>query len=134
MESGRCTGGIFKLRELISEHPSELAYDFRSRFNIGIQEIGYRVPYSEAVLLAAILLRDPTSWLQAAYNQWKHPASLEWIMLAQQLEAFVAAHSKTKPKPIPMPWQAPIRSGRPSLPEERVREILDAMRPKETDG
>lgn len=134
MEPGWFAGGICKLRELIEEHPSEFAYDFRSRFNIGIQEIGYRVPYSEAILLCAVLLRDPTSWLQAAYNEWKHPASMEWMTLVQQLDAFVAANSKNRVKPTPMPWQGPKRYGNPSVPEWKVREVLDAMRPKETDG
>jgi hypothetical protein len=77
---------------------------------------------------------DSTSWLQAAVNEWKFPASPEWIMLTQQFDAFVAANSKNRPKPTQMPWQAPKIMGRPKLPEHQVRAILDAMRPKETDG
>jgi hypothetical protein len=129
--SGSTTGGIFRLFELIEEHPSEFAYDFRHRFNIGLDDIGTTVPLREAILLVQVLLRDPSSWLQAAVNEWKHPASMEWVMLVQQFDAFVMANSKNKPKPTPMPWQAPIRSGKPAVSEEKVRAILDAMRPKE---
>lgn len=81
-------------------------------------------------MLAAVVLRDPTSWLQAAYNEWKHPASMEWVLLVQQLDAYLAVNSKNH-KPTLMPWQAPITSGKPAVSESRVREILDAMRPKE---
>jgi hypothetical protein len=57
---------------------------------------------------------------------------MEWVMAVQQFDAFVMANSKNKHKPTPMPWQSPIRSGKPTLPEETVRAVLDAMRPKET--
>jgi hypothetical protein len=134
VESRWFAGGILRLRELIEEHPSEFAYDFRHRFNIGLHEVGYRIPYGEAILLTGVLLRDPSSWLQAAVNEWKHPASMEWMILVQQLDAFVMANSKTRPKPTPMPWQGPKRYGKPTVSEEKVRAVLDAMRPKENDG
>lgn len=129
MDSGCPIGGILKLLELIEEHPAEFAYDFRSRFGLSIDDIGSSVSWREAVLLTAVLLREPDSWLQAVVNEWRFPVSKEWIMLVQQFDAFLAANSK-HPKPTPMPWQAPIRSGKPTLPQEQVRAILDAMRPK----
>lgn len=134
MDFRSTTGGILWLLELIEEHPAEFAYDFRSRFNLSIDDIGFSVSYREALLLTSVLLRETDSWLQAAYNEWQFPASKEWIMLVQQFDAFVAANSKN-PKPTQMPWQAPRRSGKPAVSQEKVREILDAMRPKkETNG
>lgn len=129
MASGCTTGGILWLFELIEEHRPEFAFDFRSRFNLSIEDIGKTYTYHEAFLLTIVLMRDSTSWVQAAVNNWKFPASMEWIMQVQQFDAFVAVNSKN-PKPTPMPWQAPIRSGKPALSDEKVREILNAMRPE----
>ena len=59
-------------------HPAEFAYDFRSRFNLSFEAIGSTVSLLEAVYLVAMLLRDPTSWLQAAHRAlrvliWRSP-------------------------------------------------------------
>lgn len=86
--------------------------------------------WHEAFLLVTILMKDTSSWLQAAYNEWTHPVTPEWIMLVQQFDAFAMVNSKNKPKPTKMPWQAPHRSGKPTIPDEEVRRILDAMRPQ----
>jgi hypothetical protein len=134
VDTGSAAGGILKLRELIAEHPAEFAYDFRSRFGVSYEAIGYDISYREALALVAVLLKDPTSWLQAAENKWRFPASQEWIMLVQQFDAFVMANSKNRPQPTKMPWDNPVRSGKPAISQDRVREILDAMRPKENDG
>lgn len=87
-------------------------------------------------MLVSVLMRDPTSWTQAAKNGWKHPASFEWMVLAQSFDLLYAVNSKNKTKPLPRPWPDANakRSGKPAVEESRVREILDAMRPKETDG
>lgn len=130
MGAGCINGGILTLRELIEEHPAEFAYDFRSRFNLGIDDIGTRISWREAYLLVIVLLKDSTSWLQAAYNDWSYPVSMEWVMLVQQFDAFAMVNSKRKPQPTKMPWQTPIKSGKPQVSEKRVREILDAMRPQ----
>jgi hypothetical protein len=55
-------------------------------------------------------------------------------MQVQQLDAFVAANSKNKPKRTTMPWEHPKVSGKPTIPQAQVRAILDAMKPKDTDG
>ena len=136
MDSGRERGGIFERRERIAEHEAEITYDFRSRFNIGLDEIGDRITWRETVQLVTILLRDPSSWLQASARNWKHPASYEWTMLASIFDAQVMANSKKKPKPFPRPWQntANRTGGKTRLPRHLVMERLALMNPKESDG
>jgi len=63
MDTGCTCGGILKLQELIEEHPAELAYDLRSMCGVSIDDIGVRVSYREAVLLVAVITRNPESWL-----------------------------------------------------------------------
>lgn len=136
MDSGCPSGGILKLRELISEHPSEFAYDFRTRFNLSIFDVGYGLSFGEAVLLVAALLRDPTSWLQAATNDWKAPASPEWQLLARLVDVQTMSKSKNKVKPVERPWPDKSVSrigGTTEIPQDRLRSVLDAMRSKESD-
>lgn len=133
MDTGGTRGGILWLLGVVEEHPAEFAYDFRSRFGLSIDDLGKTYSYREALLLCAVLMRDSNSWIQSAVNGWSTPVSQEWVMLVQQFDAYVAVNSKN-PKPTPMPWQAAAVSGRPTVSQERVREILDSMRPKETNG
>lgn len=104
MDSGRTYGGTLRLLELIEAHPAEITYDFRSRFQIGLEEIGDRISYLEAIYLASVLLRDPSSWLQAAVNDWKFPVSREWQVSVHTYDLHAAVNSKNKPKPYPTPW------------------------------
>ena len=136
MGSGSEPGGIFQLFELIEEHPAEFAYDFRSRFNLGVADIGNKITWLEALQLTSVLLRDPSSWLQAAFSQWRYPVSHEWMLLANIFDLHVKVNSKNPPKPYTRPWpeQGAERSGKPAVPESRVREVLNAMRPEENDG
>lgn len=136
MGSGSTTGGIFQLFELIEEHPSEIAYDFRARFNLSVADFGAKITWLEVLQLTSILLRDPTSWLQAAHGKWKHPISYDWLVLANTFDLLAQVNSKNTPKPYARPWsdQGAERSGKPAVPESRVREVLNAMRPEENDG
>jgi hypothetical protein len=90
----------------------------------------------EAVYLTAVLLRDPSSWLQASYAEWSHPASYEWQVLAHVYDSVTGAHYK-KPKPYPTPWPTEDRNRIGSgklLPRELVEQRLRQMNPKENDG
>ena len=58
-----------------------------------------------------ILLRDPSSWLQAADGEWDYPVSREWIVGTHTYDLHAAVNSK-KPKPYPKPW-----------PDENVNKI-----------
>jgi hypothetical protein len=131
----RCViGGICKLLEIIEEHPSEIAYDLRSRFNFGIQDIGISIPWIEAVRLIAVLLRDPSSWTQAAKNNWDYPVDRNWIVASHSYDLLAMVNSKKKPKPYPSPWpNANVNRLRPKKAQLRsqVLEKLRLMNPKE---
>lgn len=130
------SGGICKLLEIIEEHPVELAYDFRSKFNLSFEDIGNGVTYKEAIMLVAALLRDTSSWLQAAHAEWDHPVSREWIVLSHVYDLLAAVNSKNKPKPYPTPWPAEgvQKIGRSKQSRLEVMAALDRMNPKENDG
>lgn len=140
MDSGSEPGGILKLRELIEEHPAEIAYDFRIKFGLSVEQISYTVSYGEAVMLVSMLLRDPSSWLQAAVNRWKYPVSPEWMVMANLFDLTMAVNSKNKPKPMDRPWPKKNDGSRigdtTTLSQDKIREILDDIRTKEenTDG
>lgn len=115
-------------------HPAEFAYDFRSRFNLSFEAIGSTVSLLEAVYLVAMLLRDPTSWLQAAHRDWKNPVSQEWMITANTYDLLMKVNSKTKPKPYPRPWPADNVStigSNQRLSRATVLERLESMNPKE---
>lgn len=131
------TGGILRLLELQEAHPSEFAYDFRSRFNLSFEDIGTKVSYMEAIYLVAVLMRDPSSWLQGAYNGWKHPASMEWIVSTQIYDLLAIVNSKQKPKPYPMPWPDTNKKKLGSNKKQDSRTVLaklERMNPKESNG
>lgn len=56
-----------------------------------------------------MLLKDPTSWLQAAMNNWKHPVSFEWTLLAAQydMNAHLNTRKGSKAQLFQKPWPAP---------------------------
>lgn len=136
MDAGCANGGIFKLRELIEEHPAEIAYDFRHRFNLSAFEIGRSVTWVEAIMLIAVLMRDPSSWLQASYSGWDFPVSREWIVAAHSYDLLAMVNSgkgkKPKPYPNPFPTKSDVRVGKTDLPRGVVVAHLAKMNPKES--
>ena len=134
MDPGWPSGGICKLRELIAEHPAELAYDFRHRFNLGVKDIGHSITWLEAVQLVSVLLRDPSSWTQAARNNWDYPVDRNWIVASHAYDLLAMVNSKKKPKPYPTPWpDANVNRLRPNKAQNRnqVLEKLRLMNPKD---
>lgn len=135
MDTGCTCGGILKLQELIEEHPAELAYDLRSMCGVSIDDIGVRVSYREAVLLVAVITRNPESWLQAARAGWSYPVSREWIVGSHTYDLLAMANSgkgkKPKPYPNPFPNKDVVRTGKTTRTPEEVRKILNWMNPKE---
>ena len=129
-------GGILWLRELISEHPTAFAYDFRSRFNVSSTEIGYSIKYGEAYLLVAQLLKDPSSAVFAAANEWDFPLSREGLMLADLFDLLHQANSSKKVRNrYPRPFkQGAKRVGKTNRSAADVKKILSRMNPKENDG
>lgn len=52
-----------------------------------------------------MLLKDTTSWLQAAYNKWDYPASKEYLMQLETFDLLAIVNSKRKPKPVKRPFK-----------------------------
>ena len=136
MDSGCTSGGILKLRELIEEHPAELAYDLRSKCGVSIDHIGSTVSYREAILLVSVLMRMSDSWLQSVSSGWDYPVSREWIVSAHIYDLTAAVNSgkgkKPKPYPNPFPNTNQVRTGRTDRSPAEVRELLERMNPKES--
>ena len=135
MDTGRTRGGSVKLLELIEEHPAELAYDFRSRFGLSIDSIGDGVTYREALLLVSVLVRDPSSWTQAAWSGWEYPVTREWIVASHTYDLHASINTgkgkKPKPYPNPFPEKGLTRTGKTSRPAGEVIDLLARMNPKE---
>ena len=111
-----------------------MAYDFRTRFHVSFFEIGKSVTWLEAIYLISVLLADPSSQLQSAVNDWKHPVSYEWIVLTHIFDLLAMANSKKKPKPYPAPWPNPnVNRLKPSQAQDRsqVLKQLRRMNPEE---
>ncbi len=138
MDSGSRRGGSLRLLELLQTYTGEFAYDFRSRFNLSYQEIGFNVSLLETAYLVGELLKDPSSHLQAAVNKWSQPVSREWTVLVNLYDLIARVNSgKQKPKPYPVPWprDGANRIGRTlKATREQVIERLERMNPKEKDG
>lgn len=112
---------------LIEDHKAAFVYDFRHRFGLGLGDLGTTVPWVEVVYLVAVLLRDPSSWLQVSYNKWHHPVSFEWAAHAATYDLLAQVHSKRKPKPYPRPWPTTTNT-RKGTPRLDGREILERAR------
>jgi hypothetical protein len=105
MDSRFNTGGILWLRELTEKHPAEITADFRSRYNLSIENAGVEYSYREATYLTFMLLKDTSSWLSAAYNKWDYPASKEYLMQLTTFDLLHTVNSKKKPKPLNRPYK-----------------------------
>lgn len=112
---------------LIEDHKAAFVYDFRHRFGLGLGDLGTTVPWVEVVYLVAVLLRDPSSWLQVSYNGWHHPVSFEWAAHAATYDLLAQVHSKRKPKPYPRPWPTTTNT-RKGTARLDGREILERAR------
>ena len=127
MDGWRSTGGIIAVLGLLEDHKAAFVYDFRQRFGLGLNDLGTTVPWVEVVYLVAVLLRDPSSWLQVSKNGWHHPVSFEWATQAATYDLLAQVNSKRKPKPYPRPW--PTKNGnRVGTPRRDSREILERAR------
>jgi hypothetical protein len=135
MDAGVARGGICKVLELIEDYPAALAYDFRTRFQLSIDDIGRGITWREAVLLISVLIRDPASWLQAAWSGWDYPVSREWIVSSHLWDLLASVNSgkgrKPKPYPNPFPSKDQSRSGKTDLPPDEVIKLLARMNPEE---
>jgi len=118
------SGGIFAVCEILADYKPAFTYDFRARFGLGLADIGTTVPWDEVIYLVTILLSDPTSWLQAAKADWKHPINYNWTIEAATYDLLAQVNSKRKPKPWPRPWNEAGRSTKGRRVRKDAREIL----------
>jgi len=98
---------------------------------LGIADLGTTVPWNEVVYLVAVLLRDPSSWLQTSTNKWAHPVSYEWAAQAATYDLLAQVHSKRKPKPYPRPWSN--GQGRKGTVNPNARDLLKKARQGEME-
>lgn len=136
MDSGGRRGGTIKVLDYVQDHPIELAYDFRHKFNLSIEDIGGTVTLYEAVLLIASLLQQTDSQLQAVVNDWDYAVSREWILLRDIYDAFAQANFK-KPTPYPTPWLSENTKkigGKSKQSKADVLARLNQMNPEEDNG
>jgi hypothetical protein len=108
--------------------------DFRTQFQLSAFELGKSISWLEGIYLVSSLMANPSSHLQAAINDWKHPVSYEWIVLSHIFDLLAMSNSKKKPKPYPTPWPNPnVNRLKPNKPQNRpeVLKQLRRMNPKE---
>lgn len=120
-------GGIEGLIELIGEHRSAFAYDWRARFGLPLRSIGTTVDWCEALDLYRELMRDSSSRVCASVAGWSDPADLAALVLMDLYDLTAAANSKRRPRARPRPWDGPRRIGKGArLPQRDIRAALAA--------
>ncbi len=87
--------------------------------------------WSEAWLIVAELLKDPSSHVAAAVSGWAYPMTRDALVVADLRDAFVLAHTPEKRrsafKPYPRPWtDAPSAARPPVVSDAEVRAALRA--------
>lgn len=80
-----------------------------------------------------ILVSDPTSWLQAARNNWSHPIDYNWTIAAATYDLLATVNSKRKPKPWPRPWDDNNRRKPLKKPRKDARAILQRAKDGEIE-
>lgn len=123
MDTGSQPGGILTVLELLDSHKAAMVYDFRHRFGFGPRDFGAALPWDEVVSLVAVLLSDPTSWLQTSKNKWDHPVDFNWTLTAATYDLLAQVNSKRKPQPWPRPWPTSDRN-RIGRARKDARDIL----------
>lgn len=102
MAVGRERGGIAELLDLIEERRDALAYDWRTRFHLGLDAVPEVMGWGEAVGHVRILRADPSSMLASAVEGWAFPISREALALYDIFDVTVQVNSdpkKGRPKP-----------------------------------
>lgn len=130
------SGGIRQLCRLAVKHPAELARDLREKCGASLWDIGTdALPLGEAFYLVQTLLRDPSSWLQAAVAEWDHPVSREWVLLAQIHDITLASKVKRAVfKPWARPWpEKKTKIGGKKTVRRSIKDTLAILRPQRTE-
>lgn len=132
MDAGCTRGGILRVLELAEAHPAEIRADFRTQYNCSFDDVGVTVTWLETIYLVSMLMKNPQSWLQAAFNGWKYPVDHNYMVLAELFDLTMRANSKNKPKPMPRPWpdSNSQRVGKTAHSRESILRNLERMNPK----
>lgn len=130
MVGWRFTPGIERLLEIEEQYPTALYSDFRRQYSIGYDEVGRSISWREGVHLVEALTRDPSSTLCAAISDWKHPASYEWMVLANIFDLTLRLNSK-KGDTMERPWSHSANriAPRGNRSREEIDSILNKMNP-----
>jgi hypothetical protein len=130
VDSGGNAGGIERLLEVERDHATALYSDFRRRYAVGFDEVGRSISWREATHLVEALTRDPSTSLAAALGGWRHPASLEWMMLANIYDLTLRLNSK-KGSTYERPWESVSTRIAPTRlrTREQIDGILNKMNP-----
>lgn len=85
--------------------------------------------------MTVMLMKNPSSWLQAAHNRWKYPVSYDWMIVAELFDLTHKVNSK-KAKPLKRPWPDPneTKIGKTVHSREDVLRNLERMNRKDSDG
>ena len=127
----RCPpGGILTVLEIIEDYKPAFVYEFRARFHLGLADLGTTVPWNEVVYMVAVLMSDPTSWLQASKHNWSHPIDYNWTLAAATYDLLATVNSKKKPKPWPRPWN----DGTQKKTVSKIRRDARAILTRAKDG
>lgn len=118
------------LLDLIEEHRSAFAYDWRTRFGLSHSAIGEAMSFGEAWMLTLELVRDPSSHVAASVNGMQFPVTREWLAVRAMVDNFVAVKTQKRPRLslLPDPFAAPPKKWGTPMAREDLRTILDAQR------
>lgn len=127
-------GGILDLVDLIDQHRSAFAYDWRVRFGLPLDSIGEAIDWREAYDLAKELMLDTTSHANVAVTGMRTPWSPEAWLLADVWDLLSQVYSKRgnhrphfRPSDGPKPQS---RFGGTTLPQAKVRDLLEKRGPR----
>lgn len=85
-----------------------MAFDFRSRFQLSLLEVGESIRWGEAIALVDELRQEYGTRFHAAVNGWAFPATIADLIATRHAEWYMNVHRdrKVAPQPItlPTPW------------------------------
>lgn len=99
------------------------------KLGINPDDIGEAIDHVVVDRLLRVATREPSSWLYAVMHGWDYPVTRDWILAADQFDAFAASNwtkGSPRPKPYPRPWkdQNTSRLGKTTLTPAEAREVL----------
>lgn len=124
--AGGPAGGILRLLDFVEEHRGALRFDFRDRFQLGLDDIGDAFTYAEAGDLVDGLRETLGTRTHAAAARWAYPMTQAEIAAQGLLLAFtnVNRDPKAHPRPLTFPWPWP---GEDDVTPEELEELTQQL-------